>query len=215
MHRYTVSEIFGPTIQGEGMNAGRSCLFLRFSKCNLWPSPDKPSATCPWCNTPQLHRGEPMTQVDICRELGHLSSGQPQMGLVITGGEPLLQLDEELLAPLATMFPWIDVETNGTIKPKFKVPRARVKLSVSPKTPKVLVQPDWWKFLIPAKEDLLALTSWYDDRPIFLQPVEPLNEDGGSLDSLTYRKNVERCVELAHKTGARVCLQLHKLLYLP
>lgn len=227
---FYVSEIFGPTIQGEGLHAGRPCLFLRFARCNLWRDPNIPSVTCPWCDTPQLHKGTEMTLKEIVNKLCALGmtmhvSGVPIYGLVITGGEPLLQVTEEMLRVLHPFFAWIDIETNGSVKPKFPedldlLEEGRgVFISCSPKLPrlqKVVVKPSWWKILIPDKNPLLKQLLEYpvSRSKIYLQPIEPLNQ-GGKIDSEKYKENVREVVTLSFQTGCNVCIQLHKHLRLP
>ncbi len=206
---YSVSEIFGPTIQGEGFNAGRPCVFLRFAGCNLWGDPGKPSPTCPWCDTPQLHSHRKTSGEDIVNSLHALA--KEGSGLVITGGEPLLQLDDVLLRALSSIFPWVDIETNGTVRPKFDTVPRNVKISLSPKTEKIVIPfPDQVKVLIPDNERLLPLVDKFGP-VVFLQPIEPL----GGTDTEEYRDNVRRCVDLAIQRGYRLSLQLHKLVGLP
>lgn len=220
---YLVSEIFGTTIQGEGLHAGKPCVFLRFAGCNLWRSPDTPSVTCPWCDTPQLHNAVPYTLEAILASLDYVRASD-NCGLVITGGEPFLQLDTELLSALMKKFPWVDIETNGSVRPKisqafFDGSIGQVFISCSPKLPRlsqVVVKPDWFKILIPAKRAVLndLLHTQIDPSKVYLQPVEPLDE-GGSLDSPTYHSNIQECVDLAFAHGFTLSLQLHKYLRLP
>lgn len=112
--RLPISEVFGPTIQGEGPAAGRAASFLRFMGCNL---------SCAWCDTPYTWDGTrhdlraertDMTVREILRRL-------PRAGVVVlTGGEPLLQQGRAgwrpLLRGLAELAD-IHIETNGTIAP--------------------------------------------------------------------------------------------------
>lgn len=118
MTQLIVSEIFGPTFQGEGPSTGRLCAFLRLGGCNL---------TCSWCDTKYTWDA---SQFDLSSELEALSitevisrfdqiSPSVQM-LVITGGEPMLQ-QTGIVTVLRTMgrMEWarIEIETNGTIPP--------------------------------------------------------------------------------------------------
>jgi len=110
-----VSEVFGPTFQGEGPSTGRLAMFVRLGRCNL---------SCRWCDTPYTWdwtRYEPAVELhtrsvdDLLVELDGI--GAPL--LVVTGGEPLLQ--QHKLVPLlegARQRGWrVEVETNGTIAP--------------------------------------------------------------------------------------------------
>ena len=117
---YQVKEIFGPTLQGEGLHAGWPCVFLRLSGCNAWDGRPETRAdsACPYCDT-DFRGGERRMADDIIQSLTALyahaaQSDAASIGCVLTGGEPLLQADSELLLRLAQTFAWVDVETNGT-----------------------------------------------------------------------------------------------------
>jgi 7-carboxy-7-deazaguanine synthase len=211
MITYRVKSIFGPTIQGEGLHAGMPCLFLRLAGCNAWDGrPETRAASaCPYCDT-DFRGGEALTWEQIDARLSALLPGgaPPTLGCVLTGGEPLLQADADLLARLGARFAWVDIETNGT-RPCPPRP-ANVAISCSPKQvtgQAVVVEPDWWKVLIPDQERFLerALAS---GKPVFVQPTCP---DAGP-DGPAYRANVARCLELCYARGCRVSLQLHKYL---
>ena len=121
----------------------------------------------------QLNADEIIAQLDALRRR---QAGAAQWGLVITGGEPLLQLDEPLLSRLAACFPWIDIETNGT-RPAPARP-AHVTVVCSPKAvanQPIVVEPDAWKVLIPAQEALLPI-ALQSGKPLWLQPLCP--DDG-------------------------------------
>ena len=202
---YRVKSIFGPTVQGEGMHQGMPCVFLRLSGCNAWDGRPETRATsaCPYCDT-DFRGGDELTLAQIIERLAAIAG--PHQGCVLTGGEPLLQADAELLAGLGARFPWIDIETNGT---RACPPHpANVFISCSPKAvarQPVVVEPDWWKVLIPDQETFLerALAS---GKPVFVQPTCP---DAGP-DGPRYRANVERCLELCFTRGCRFSAQLHK-----
>ena len=110
-----ISEIFGPTIQGEGPSAGRACTFVRLGGCNL---------SCDWCDTPYTWDAR---RYDLGRELATrpikevveqtLATETPLV--VITGGEPLLQAQElsMLVANLQDEGRRVEFETNGTLSP--------------------------------------------------------------------------------------------------
>lgn len=218
---YMVSEIFS-SIQGEGLHSGWPCVFLRFQGCNLWPSPDEPSKVCPYCDTKQLHYGKMMTLEDVVyRVMGErYSLGKKRhgtdVGLVITGGEPLLQLDDQLIWKLADLVEWIDIETNGTVAPMFdrNLIRGFAYVSCSPKTPRIVVEPDWFKVLIPAHYDLLAVCEeQYPNVPVYVQPVDPPDKDDDNDEE--YDSNVGKCVNLVRERGYRLSVQIHKILDLP
>lgn len=209
---YLVKEIFGPTLQGEGPNAGRPCLFLRLAGCNAWDgrAETRAASACPYCDT-DFRGGERLGFQTIVARLEALDSGSGGLGCVLTGGEPLLQADAALLGALGGRFAWVDIETNGT-RPCPPRP-ANVQLVCSPKAvagQPVVVEPDAWKLLIPAQEAFLE-RALADGVPVYLQPVCP---DGGPQGA-GYQAALERCLELCVGHGCRLSLQLHKLLGLP
>lgn len=127
MKQYDVNEIFY-SIQGEGFNAGCPAIFIRFSGCNL---------KCRWCDTDHKKNME-LTAEEIRREVTEIfnlyrlkySPVVPNPWIVFTGGEPLLQLDDELVDELRELLPSsIAVETNGSIRCRVPVDW----LTVSPK----------------------------------------------------------------------------------
>lgn len=109
-----IKEIFY-SIQGEGMNAGRPAIFIRFAGCNL---------KCPFCDTDH-QEGEEMTNEQIVAEIRK----HPARLVVITGGEPTLQLDEELCELIKKEGKIIAIETNGT-RP---IPAGVDTITLSPK----------------------------------------------------------------------------------
>lgn len=206
---YHVKEIFGPTLQGEGLHAGMPCMFLRLSGCNAWDGriETRSASACPYCDT-DFRGGEALSLATILDRMTATTSG---CGAVLTGGEPLLQADAALLAALGAAFPWVDIETNGT-RPCPPRP-AHVSISCSPKAIRgqhVVVEPDWWKILIPDQEAFLerALAS---GRPVFVQPTCP---DAG-MGSPLYATHLARCVALCLQRGCRLSLQVHKYLGIP
>ena len=100
---YDLVEIF-ESLQGEGRNAGRPCVFVRFAGCNL---------SCPWCDT-DVSRRFSLSLEDLVAEV----AGFRPRSVVLTGGEPTIQDGmPELVAALKERDFWIAVETNGTNAP--------------------------------------------------------------------------------------------------
>jgi 7-carboxy-7-deazaguanine synthase len=121
---YAVKEIF-LTLQGEGARSGRAAVFCRFAGCNLWSGreADRATAICRFCDTDFVGtdgtRGGSYANAEalggaIEAEWG---SGREHRYVVITGGEPLLQVDRSLLEALHARGFSVAVETNGTIEP--------------------------------------------------------------------------------------------------
>jgi 7-carboxy-7-deazaguanine synthase len=134
---YSVKEVFY-TLQGEGLQAGKPAVFCRFAGCNLWSGreSDRASATCRFCDTDFVGTdgtlGGKYTTVDsLANCIANLwPAGDDRHRLVVlTGGEPLLQVDGELIDALHMRGFRIAVETNGTIK----VPEGVDWICVSPK----------------------------------------------------------------------------------
>ena len=109
---YVIKEIFGPTIQGEGSQVGTVVKFLRFAGCNRWSgrAQDKVDAVCWFCDTDFLG-GKRMDIQAICQSLTALG---PCKNLVISGGEPSLQIDKALLEALTQAGYSLHLETNGS-----------------------------------------------------------------------------------------------------
>jgi len=207
---YQVKSIFGPTLQGEGIHAGMPCWFVRLAGCNAWDgrTETRAASACPYCDT-DFRGGE---RLDLSGIMDRLRRLQPPaapaegFGCVLTGGEPLLQADAALLAALGEAFAWVDIETNGT-RPCPPRP-ANVFLSCSPKAipgQPVVVDPDWWKILVPHQEGFLA-RALASGRPVLVQPTMP--DDG--VDDAQYRRNLARCLALCFEHGCRLSIQLHK-----
>ena len=119
---YKIKEIFY-TLQGEGAQSGRPAVFCRFSKCNLWngKEKDRADAICNFCDTDILgtdgqNGGEYKTASDLASAVNRLwSSNKGKPFVVCTGGEPALQLDEDLIENFHQLGFEIAIETNGTL----------------------------------------------------------------------------------------------------
>lgn len=122
MKSYRVNEIFF-SLQGEGARVGQPSLFLRFSKCNLKCTVETHGFDC----DTEFESGRDMTADEILAELRGLSSGC--RWVVLTGGEPALQVDRELIEVLHGAGYRLAIETNGTIE----LPQGLDWITVSPK----------------------------------------------------------------------------------
>ncbi len=146
---YTVHEIF-LTHQGEGANLGRTCVFVRFAGCNLWSGreQDRASAICQFCDTEFVGGQKFSDATSLADAVAALwPAGRGGHRTVLTGGEPLLQVDATLLSALRTRGFWIAIETNGTQS----LPGAIDWVCVSPKAgaPIVLAEADELKLVYP------------------------------------------------------------------
>ena len=152
-----------------------------------------------------------MTINDIVSALLKLRSDTTGFGCVLSGGEPLLQADSALLQALGDLFSWVDIETNGSKECPERP--ANVFVSCSPKSIPgidILVDPDWWKILIPDQEHFLerALAS---GKKVYVQPTCP--DDGPEGNN--YQQALKRCLELCYQTGCSLSLQTHKYIDVP
>ena len=174
---YAVKEIFY-TLQGEGANAGRSAVFCRFAGCNLWTGleRDREIAVCKFCDTDFVgtdgtRGGKYVTAAElvavVASEWPATSKGKRLV--VCTGGEPLLQLDDALIAALHAEGFEIAVETNGTIA----APAGIDWICVSPKAGAALVQTSGQelKVVVPQPLDFDCLSA-LDFEHRFVQPMD-------------------------------------------
>ena len=174
---YAVKEIF-LTLQGEGAHAGRAAVFCRFSGCNLWSGreQDRAGATCTFCDTDFVGTdgtlgGRYATADELADAIAAQWTGEnTNRYVVLTGGEPLLQVDPPFIDALHARGFAIGIETNGTIEP----PGGMDWVCVSPKAGAGLVvrRGHELKLVYPqagaAPEDFAAL----DFERFSLQPMD-------------------------------------------
>jgi len=155
---YAVKEIFY-TLQGEGALTGRPAVFCRFAGCNLWSGreADRAAAICTFCDTDFVgtdgtHGGQYRNAAMLADRVAALwprgeQESEPARFVVCTGGEPLLQLDPQLIEALHRRGFAVAIETNGTIA----LPPGLDWVCVSPKTgaPLVVTAGDELKIVVP------------------------------------------------------------------
>lgn len=142
---YLVNEVFY-TLQGEGYWTGRPAVFCRFSRCNLWNGneQDRHRSICSFCDTDFSNYVE-YDALTLVSKIESLWPGGGQPMVVFTGGEPALQLDEELLSHFGADW-YVAVETNGTRSLMAEVDW----VCVSPKTPRLrITEGDELKLVYP------------------------------------------------------------------
>jgi 7-carboxy-7-deazaguanine synthase (Cx14CxxC type) len=210
---YAVKEIYY-TLQGEGVQTGRAAVFCRFAGCNLWSGreEDRAAATCNFCDTDfvgteGLGGGKFAQAEDLaraCRAAWRGNSGTPPF-VVLTGGEPMLQVDEPLIEALHKAGFEVAIETNGTLS----VPRSIDWICVSPKEGAALVQRsgDELKLVYPQRSLAPRDVEDLDFAHFLLQPM-----DEGTKSASHLRAAIDYCH--AHPKW-RLSLQTHKLLGLP
>jgi 7-carboxy-7-deazaguanine synthase (Cx14CxxC type) len=208
---YAVKECF-LTLQGEGVQSGSRAVFLRFAGCNLWSGreEDRAEAQCRFCDTDFVGTdGEGGGKFPSAEALAaHVEllwgEGNAARLVVITGGEPMLQLDEALIAALHERGFRVAAESNGTIA---AVPGIDW-LCISPKAGTDVVQRsgDELKLVWPQEGiDPAALEGW-DFRHFLVQPMDCAARD----------ESVQAAIRLAmDRPQWRLALQAHKVVGLP
>jgi 7-carboxy-7-deazaguanine synthase len=175
---YAVKELF-LTLQGEGVHTGRRAVFLRFAGCNLWTGreQDRATAICQFCDTEFVGTDGPgggkfASADDLAHAVatcwGDVQGGNPYV--VVTGGEPLLQLDAPLIDGLHAKGLEIGVESNGTIV----APSGIDWLCISPKAGSETVQRagNELKLVWPQPgSDWQAMQGW-DFTHFLIQPMD-------------------------------------------
>jgi len=213
---YSVKEILY-TLQGEGAQTGRAAVFCRFAGCNLWSGheADRASAVCRFCDTDFVGTsgsggGTFSTSEELAASIARVWRGGAAGGpgsrrfVVLTGGEPLLQLDAALVNCLHDEGFEVAIETNGTLLPPAGIdwvcvsPKAGAELRLQSGNELKLVYPQ------PGIDPESLIRLRFDH--FFLQPM-----DGPNL-AWNLRRAAEYC--LAHPPW-RLSLQTHKIVGLP
>jgi 7-carboxy-7-deazaguanine synthase (Cx14CxxC type) len=211
---YSVKEICY-TLQGEGAQTGRPAVFLRFAGCNLWTGreEDRASAVCRFCDTDFLgtdgpgggkFASAPALADAVAETWPRAASTVSRPCVVCTGGEPLLQLDEALIAALHQRGFQVAIETNGTLD----APPGIDWICVSPKASAALRQTkgDELKLVYPQPGAEPERFEQLAFRHFSLQPMDgPEREENTELA-------IQYC--LAHPRW-RLSLQTHKVLGIP
>jgi len=204
---YSVKEIYY-TLQGEGAQAGRAAVFLRFAGCNLWSGleRDRASAVCRFCDTDFVGTDGPgggkfATAGDLAAAVAEKWPGGGKPYVVCTGGEPLLQLDDATIAALHAKGFEIGIETNGTQTP----PAGIDWICVSPKADAALIltRGNELKLIYPQDRAPPERYAGLAFDHFFLQPMDNDARAANTAAATAY------C--LAHPQW-RLSLQTHKLI---
>tara|TARA_Y100001935_G_scaffold209812_1_gene179694 strand:+ start:156 stop:785 length:630 start_codon:yes stop_codon:yes gene_type:complete len=204
---YRIKEIFF-TQQGEGKNTGKDFIFVRFSGCNLWSGKEKnrASAICSFCDTDfygtdGINGGKYQAKELIKKIKSLWISADSQIRVVLTGGEPLLQVDELLIDALKNEDIYIALETNGTLEAPHGIdwicmsPKANTEIKLTKGSEVKVVYPQ--KNLNPDDFNVLDFENFY------IQP----------LDSQSYEDNVSQAIKYCMRnTNWKLSLQTHKIL---
>ncbi|HEY4203671.1 MAG TPA: 7-carboxy-7-deazaguanine synthase [Xanthobacteraceae bacterium] len=204
---YAVKEIF-LTLQGEGAHAGRVAVFCRFAGCNLWTGreEDRTDAVCRFCDTDFVGRDGTLgaryaSADDLADTIAAQWAGAGDRYVVLTGGEPLLQVDAALIAALHGRGFTIAIETNGTLDP----PDGIDWICVSPKAGTTLRirKGHELKLVYPQVENTPEQFAGLDFERFSLQPM-----DGPEVADNTVRA-IDYCL---HHPQWRLSVQTHKAL---
>lgn len=243
MKSYSIKEIF-LTLQGEGLRTGQLSVFVRFAGCNLWDGDPArrhlgKGACSKWCDTDFAH-GTRMSVEEIVHAIQALWPqaviGRPWV--VITGGEPGLQVDSALMNGLHAAGLAVAIETNGTINvPGLLMadlltvsPKRGSTLTVNPKTGEHVEL----KLVLPGDPDhpwddvdaRMMVRRLGEPRACYVQPQDPIDPTRLQTSYLhgvqrppgeaEYQKNLKLCVEFIRRNPTfALSLQTHKYLDLP
>ena len=205
--KYRIKEILF-TQQGEGKNTGKDFIFVRFSGCNLWSGQEKhrASAICKFCDTDfygtdGINGGKYQAKELIEKIKSLWISADSQIRVVLTGGEPLLQVDKGLISALKKENIYIAVETNGTLEAPDGIdwicmsPKANTEIKLRKGSEVKVVYPQ--KNLNPDNFNVLDFKNFY------IQP----------MDSENYEDNVSQSVKFCMQNpNWKLSLQTHKIL---
>lgn len=206
---YSVKEAF-LTLQGEGTHSGKRAVFCRFSGCNLWDGLEKnrASAVCQFCDTDFVgtdgeNGGKYHTADSLAQKINELwgDGGEDHKFVVLTGGEPLLQVDERLIDSLHAFGFKVAIETNGTLPTPEKIdwvcvsPKANAELKCLSGDELKLVFPQI--DAMPEQFEHLSFTHHY------LQP----------MDNADLKTNTQEAIQYCLQNPKwRISLQSHKLM---
>ena len=205
--KYRIKEIFF-TQQGEGKNTGKDFIFVRFSGCNLWSGQEKhrASAICKFCDTDfygtdGINGGKYEVKELIEKIKSLWISADSKIRVVLTGGEPLLQVNEGLISALKKENIYIAVETNGTLEAPDGIdwicmsPKANTEIKLRKGSEVKVIYPQ--KNLNPDNFNVLDFKNFY------IQP----------MDSENYEDNVSQSVKYCMQNpNWKLSLQTHKIL---
>ncbi len=204
--KYRIKEIFY-SIQGEGFHAGKAAIFVRFSGCNLWSGleKDRTNAICKFCDTDfkgvDGDNGGVYKAEELLDKIKAIKAASKCKFIVLTGGEPLLQLDKSLIDYFHRNNYFLALETNGTIS----VIEGIDWVTVSPKMGSRFIQKSGDELKIVYPQDNLDLSYFenLDFNQFYLQPKEEHTTNDNVKKTLDYCLN---------NPVWKLSLQIHKVL---
>ena len=210
---YAVKEIF-LTLQGEGVQAGRRAVFLRFAGCNLWSGleKDRASAICQFCDTDFVgmngENGGRYETATLAKKVADLwGAGNDHRYVVMTGGEPMLQVDAAIVAALHAHGFEVAIESNGTIAAEPSIDW----VCISPKAGSDVIQRTGHELKLvwpQSGSDTRAMEGW-DFTHHLIQPMDSGSDSANAA-------NKKAALEFVNANPKwRLSLQNHKILGLP
>lgn len=231
-HELWVSEIFGPTVQGEGPSLGRLAMFIRLAGCNLACVWCDTKYTWDWANYDRNKEATLMTQMGatlaIEEKLRNVpADNQPDL-LVITGGEPLLQRKSLSCFDAIYDYKRVEIETNGTVNPGHLLFRENVWFNVSPKlahsgnpqsrtfVPQAMHELAGheraiFKFVVQSRDDLDEIENWIEATRMYDSPIYIMPEGTHPLDLAQHMPST--LADEVVKRGWNLTTRLHTLMW--
>lgn len=205
---YSVKEMF-LTLQGEGVQAGRRAVFIRFAGCNLWSGreQDRANAICRFCDTDfvgtdglgggRFADAAALVEAAVAMWAG----GVDERFVVLTGGEPMLQVDDALVTALHDAGFFIAIESNGTLAVNSGIDW----VCISPKAGSETVQRagDELKLVWPQPDSDIAAMEGWDFSHFLLQPLDDVNSAANQEAAMAM---------VMERPRWRLTLQTHKML---
>lgn len=203
---YKIKELYY-TLQGEAFYTGRAAVFVRFTGCNLWSGleKDRKDAVCQFCDTDFIGvdgpNGGRYNAEELCSIIKDQWPSKDQIFVVLTGGEPLLQLDQGLVDTMHSHGFYIAIETNGS-----KLAPDNIDwICVSPKADAevILTEGDELKLVYPQSNCRPEQFVDFNFKHFFLQPKDDLDQEEN------IRKTISYCLQYPKW---RLSIQSHKVL---
>jgi len=206
MKKYLIKKVFGPNIMGEGSLSGLGVIFVRFAGCNRWDSrkETKKYSVCKFCDT-DFSGGERLTAFEIVQKIEELKGNVST--IVLSGGEPTLQIDDHLILEIKSKGYQLALETNGS-KPLGILANYFEHISMSPKQSFEETKLEWCndiKILLPPISPEIT-TDKFSRFPCSRKYVQP-------VFGHDYQENLEQCIShVKNNRDWKLSLQIHKIL---
>ena len=192
---FFIKEIF-KSIQGEGFFSGKSAVFVRFTGCNLWNGlvKDRENALCQFCDTDFLgtngQNGGYYSLNDLLNKIDKIWNQKKLTNnkfIVLTGGEPMLQVNKKLVESLKKRGYFVSVETNGTIQ--FDIDFDWVSVSTKQRTKWKVISGDELKVIFPQQAFDLNMLKKLNFKYFFLQPMDNNKKQINIWNTINYCKS--------------------------